>query len=222
MDHPSPVTTGHAPDRGPVTADDVALAVTLSVRTLAQAPDEDWDRPAGDLDWSRWETTEHLADDLFAYALQIGPATPPLTTHVPASWRRERPGGPASTVFVAREEGRDGLLQVLEACGALLVAMVRSTPPTVRAHHVHGVSDPEGFGAMGVVETLVHTHDVATGFGLPWQPPADLCARALHRLFPGAPTDAAPWPVLLWSTGRAELPGRARPAEWRWYGEPRG
>jgi hypothetical protein len=87
---------------------------------------------------------------------------------------------------------------------------------------VYGVSDPEGFGAMGVVETLVHTHDVAAGFGLPWQPPAGLCARALHRLFPDAPRDAEPWPALLWSTGRGELPGRTRPETWRWYGEPRG
>ena len=38
---------------------------------------------------------------------------------------------------------------------------------------------------MGVVETLVHTHDVAAGLGLTWTPPAGLCARALARLFPG-------------------------------------
>ncbi|MFJ8863787.1 hypothetical protein ACIRD8_35940 [Streptomyces sp. NPDC102451] len=31
-----------------------------------------------------------------------------------------------------------GLVQVLEACGALLVAMVRTTPPQVRAHHGAG------------------------------------------------------------------------------------
>lgn len=213
--NPTPATPG------PVGPDDVTLAVRLAVRALAHAPEDGWDRPAGDLDWSCWETTEHLADDLFAYALQIGPAAPPLTTHVPVSWQRMRPDGPTSTIFVAREEGRDGLLQALEACGALLVAMVRTSSPRVRAHHVFGVSDPEGFGAMGVVETLVHTHDVASGFGLPWQPPQELCARALHRLFPDAPTDVAPWPALLWSTGRAELPGRPRLEKWRWHGEPR-
>ena len=110
---------------------------------------------------------------------------------------------------------------MLEACGALLVAMVRTTPASVRSYHGFGVSDPEGFGAMGVVETLVHAHDLAAGLGLPWEPPADLCARALARLFPEAPADTPPWPTLLWATGRGELPGRARPTEWRWHGEPR-
>ncbi len=210
------------PAPGPVTADDVALAVRLSVHTLGKVPADGWERPAGELTWSCWETVEHLADDLFAYALQLGPVTPPLTTHVPVSWRQERPDGPTSTVFVARTEGPAGLLQALEACGALLVAMVRVTAPEVRAHHGFGASDPEGFGAMGVVEALVHTHDVAAAFGLPWQPPADLCARTLHRLFPDAPADAEPWPALLWSTGRIELPGRARLEKWRWHGEPRG
>jgi hypothetical protein len=67
----------------------------------------------------------------------------------------------------------------------------------------------------------VHTHDLAEGLGLAWHPPADLCARVLARLFPGAPRDEAPWPTLLWATGRAELPGRPRLTTWRWYGEPR-
>jgi hypothetical protein len=74
---------------------------------------------------------------------------------------------------------------------------------------------------MGVVETLVHTHDVAEGLGVDWTPPADLCDRVLARLFPDAPTDTAPWPALLWATGRTELPHRPRRTEWRWYGAPR-
>ncbi|UWE09863.1 DinB family protein [Actinacidiphila bryophytorum] len=205
---------------GPVTADDVDLAVQLAVAALRDVPDSGWDQPAGTLEWTCWQTAEHLADDLFAYALQLGPRTPPLTTHVPVAWRRETPGGPASTVFVDRAEGGAGLLQVLDACGALLTSMVRTTSPAVRSHHVYGVSDPAGFGAMGVVETLVHTHDIVSGLGLPFEPPAGLCAKTLHRLFPDAPGDAEPWPALLWSTGRTALPGRARQSSWRWHGEP--
>ncbi|CAG6396612.1 DinB family protein [Streptomyces cocklensis] len=206
---------------GPVTADDVDLAVQLAVAALGDAPDEGWDAPAGTLEWTCWQTAEHLADDLFAYALQLGPRAPSLTTHVPVSWRRETPGGPASTIFVDRSEGGAALLQVLEACGALLTSMVRTTSSGLRSHHGFGPADPEGFGAMGVVETLVHTHDIATGLGLPFEPPGDLCARTLHRLFPDAPADVEPWPALLWSTGRTALPGRERQESWRWYGEPR-
>ncbi|MBC2904323.1 hypothetical protein [Streptomyces cupreus] len=174
----------------------------MAVAALRGADASDWSVKAGSLEWDCWETVEHLADDLFAYAVQLGPAKPPLDTHVPFAWSRKRP------------------LQVLEAGGALLTAIVRTTPPTVRAHHVFGASDPEGFAAVGVVETLVHTHDVAQGLGLDWTPPADLCDRALTRLFPDAPTDTDRWPTLLWATGRAELPGRPRLTKWRWYGAP--
>ncbi|MFI1096888.1 hypothetical protein [Streptomyces sp. NPDC020917] len=210
---------------GPVTADDVDLAVQSCLAMLRQAPPDGgaaaWGGKAGSLEWSCWETAEHLADDLFAYAVQIGPRTPPLTRDVPFVWRRTTPGGPANVVFAERDAGAEGLVQVLDACGALLTAMVRTASPEVRAHHGFGVSDPEGFAAMGVVETLVHAHDLALGLGLPWEPPAGPCARALARLFPDAPDGEAPWPALLWATGRGELPGRPRLTSWRWYGEPR-
>jgi hypothetical protein len=72
-----------------------------------------------------------------------------------------------------------------------------------------------------VVETLVHTYDLAQGLGLRWSPPADLCTRALARLFPDAPADTDPWPTLLWATGRGDLPGHPRRTTWRWYASPR-
>jgi hypothetical protein len=99
--------------------------------------------------------------------------------------------------------------------------MVRATSPQVRAFHVHGVSDAEGFAAMGVAETLVHMHDVTQGLRLAWNPPADLCARVLARLFPHAPMTTSPWSALLWATGRGDFPGLSRLTEWRWYAAPR-
>jgi hypothetical protein len=207
--------------RSRVTADDLDRAVQLALATLREAPAGAGEGKAGSLEWDCWETVEHLSDDLFAYAAQIGPRKPPLDTHVPFAWERRRPGGPVNTIHVNRTAGPDGLLQVLDASGALLVAMVRTTPPEVRAHHVFGVSDPEGFAAMGIVETFVHTHDLAEGLGLAWDPPGDLCSLVLARLFPDAPGATDPWPTLLWATGRAQLPGHARRTTWRWYGEPR-
>ncbi|MEU8824585.1 hypothetical protein [Streptomyces sp. NPDC048636] len=207
--------------RSPVTADDLALAVRLAVETLRTAPPDVWDGRAGALEWDRWETAEHLSDDLFAYAAQLGPAAPPLDGEVPFIWESRRPGGPANAIHADRAAGPAGLLCVLEASGALLVAMVRTASPDTRAYHGYGTSDPEGFAAMGIVETLVHTHDMAEGLGLGWEPPADLCARVLARLFPDVPADvAAPWPTLLWATGRTELPGHPRRTAWRWDGTP--
>ncbi|SEQ35337.1 hypothetical protein SAMN04487983_1004232 [Streptomyces sp. yr375] len=197
-------------------------AVRLAVAALRSADGADWDVNAGSLEWSCWETVEHLADDLFAYAAQLGPEKPPLDTEVAFVWSRKRPGGPSNVIFADRAAGAGGLVQVLEACGALLTAMVRTAAPGVRAHHGFGVSDAEGFAAMGVVETLVHLHDVAEGLGVGWTPDAGLCDRVLARLFPDAPTGTDRWPTLLWATGRGEIPGHARLTRWRWYGAPRG
>lgn len=205
----------------PVTADDLDHAVQLAIATLREAPPAAWDTAAGSLEWTCWETVEHLNDDLFAYAAQLGPRTPPSDGNIPFVWESRRPGGPANAIHVDRTAGPAGLLLALEATGALLVAMVRTTPTTVRAHHGYGASDPEGFAAMGIVETLVHTHDLAAGLGLLWDPPADLCSRVLARLFPDAPSTTEPWPTLLWATGRGDLPDRPRLTTWRWYGAPR-
>ncbi|MEV6553479.1 hypothetical protein AB0M57_32990 [Streptomyces sp. NPDC051597] len=206
--------------RSPVTAADVEHAVRLSVTALRAGLAADWGARAGSLEWDCWETVEHLADDLFAYAAQLGPQQPPLDGEVPFLWEARRPGGPRNAVHADRAAGPAGLLTTLEACGALLTAMVRTASPDVRAHHTFGVSDPEGFAAMGIVETLLHTHDVAQGLGVTWAPPGGLCDRVLARLFRDVPADPDRWRVLLWATGRAELADLPRRESWRWYGEP--
>jgi hypothetical protein len=190
-------------------------AVRLGIATLGEAQNVDWDANAGPLEWTCWETAEHIADNLFFFAAQLGPRIPSTDQSVPFAWARHRPGGPGLVIFADRAAGPAGLVQVVDACGALLVAMVRTTPPEVRAYHDVGVLDAEGFAAMGIVETLVHMHDVAEGLGLTWAPPADLCGRVLARCFPDAPADTDRWVTLLWATGRAELPDRPRLTEWR-------
>ncbi|MFI0980531.1 maleylpyruvate isomerase N-terminal domain-containing protein [Streptomyces sp. NPDC021093] len=203
-----------------VTPADIRLAAALSASTLRRARDADWSVRADALEWDCWETAEHLIDDLFSYAVQL--ASERTDIDVPFRYTQETPSSPYNAVRADRAAGVDGLLVALDSAAGLLHAVTATKPPGARAHHVFGVSDPEGFAAMGIVETLVHTHDLATGLGIDgWEPPADLCARTLHRLFPDAPADTPPWPTLLWATGRGDLPGRTRPGKWRWYGEPR-
>jgi hypothetical protein len=74
---------------------------------------------------------------------------------------------------------------------------------------------------MGVVETLVHTHDVAAALGIGWTPDAGLSGRVLARLFPDAPAGTDRWTTLLWASGRTELPGHPHLESWRWDGTPR-
>lgn len=215
MRHSDPVTAAD------VTAVDVTAAVTLVLDAFRDVPDDGWDGPAGSLAWTCWETVEHMADDLFAYAFQLGPADPSLDRYVPVVAEPRRAGGPANTIFAERGTGTAGLLEVLETCGAVLAAMVGAAPDDRRAYQVYGVSDPAGFAAMGVVEVLVHGHDLAGGLGRAWNPSGPLCARVLTRLFPDAPGDTDPWSALLWCAGRIELPGRPRRTGWRWDGTPR-
>ncbi|WP_327066098.1 DinB family protein [Kitasatospora sp. NBC_01302] len=207
----------------PVTADDVDQAVRLALATLAGAVDADWSVPAGELEWDCWETLEHAADSLWAYAAQVVTRRVPLDRYLALRWHRERPGGPANAVWGRREEGPTALLELLEAGGALLASAVRTTDPQVRGHHSYGVADPEGFAAMGVVETLVHTEDVVRGLGLDWAPPGELCERVLARLFPEVPREGAvadQWTNLLWALGRVELPGRPRRVFEQWHSAP--
>jgi len=200
----------------PVTADDVTLSVRLAVDALDDVKDG-WDAPAGEVTWTCWETAEHIADDLLCYATQL---TRSANDGYAQFTMTGREGGPQVAVSADPEGGPAGLLDIVDACGGLLAAAVRVAPPEARGYHPLGFADAEGFAAMGVVEVLVHTADIAAGLGVPWTPPADLCARVLVRLFPEVEVTGDPWRTLLWATGRGELPDRPLRTEWHWHSAP--
>jgi hypothetical protein len=205
-----------------VDADDVTRSVTLARDTLATAAGRDWQVPAGTLEWTCWETVEHVSDVLFGYAAQLSGAASARNGYVPYAWSRRRESGPPLSIHGDVTEGPSGLIDVLQSSGDMLAAMVATAPADRVSFHNYGPSDPSGFAAMGVVETLLHTHDVAAGLGIGWHPPADLCASALRRLFPAAETTGTeegtePWATLLDVTGRGPVPRAA----WRWDGTPR-
>ena len=114
-------------------------------------------------------------------------------------------------------------LEAVDIAASLLSLTVRASGPEVRAYHPWGTSDATGFAAMGALEILVHSYDIARVLGFDWSPPEILAAQVVERLFPDAPAGHAPDETLLWCTGRIALPGVPRlPREqWQWYGEPR-
>ncbi|MFH8411422.1 DinB family protein [Streptomyces sp. NPDC018019] len=199
----------------------VREAVAHCVESLSGIPSDQWRARSGDLEWTCWETLEHLADDLLTYALRFGLARPMDVPHIPLRISQDRPEGPGNVIFGDLSAGPEGLLTVVEACGGLLATVVDSTAATVLAPHVFGASDPEGFAAMGVVETLVHTYDIAQGVGRDGEPPEDLSQRVLDRLFPDVYVIDSASSTLLWATGRIGTPERPRRTTWRWYGAPR-
>jgi hypothetical protein len=184
-----------------VLGDLVGSATAEMGRALGGAGDADWSVTAGDVTWSCRETGAHVADDLFSYASQV--LAQPERDYLPIE------------AVVQDWATPETLLRSVTMCGDLLRLAVDATPPTARGWHPYGTSDPDGFAAMGIVEVLVHTHDIAQGLGLEWAPPVDLSAAVLARLFPQAP-DGPPSEVLLWCTGRRPLGDRPRLTEWRW------
>ncbi|MHC3469160.1 GNAT family N-acetyltransferase [Streptomyces sp. 7R007] len=183
----------------------VAQAVADSVALLRTAADRDWRGVrAGGLDWDCRETGLHIASDLLAYAGQL--AGRAQEAYVPFD------------ITLDEDADNAGLLQVIETTGALFVAAIRTTPPEVRAFHPYPFRSAgrEGFAAMGVAEVLLHTHDMARGLGLPYEPPSVLPEFVLTRIFPHVQPGPDHWRTLLWATGRGELPGRAPVTEWRW------
>lgn len=195
----------------PVTADDLDAALSHAVTTLRAATGGDWSARAGALDWDCWHTAEHVGDCLLSYAAQL--VARPERRYVRFTSAADKDASPAE------------VLEFAETAGHILAAVVRTTPPEVRADHPSGRADAAGFAAMGCVEVLLHGEDIARGLGLSLYPPRELCARVLARLFPDVVDGLAgvdPWAALRWATGRIELPGRPRRERWQWHGAPPG
>ncbi|MGQ4388888.1 maleylpyruvate isomerase N-terminal domain-containing protein [Streptomyces sp. SAS_270] len=179
---------------------DVDAAVAEMLRVLGPHTVEDWTVPAGPLEWTCWQTAAHIGHDLLAYAGQL--AAQPTDAYLPIDLDVRPTASPAE------------VLQAVTACSGLLSSALATANPTMRAWH-WGPCDPEGFAAMGVAETLLHTYDITQGLCVDWLPPAPLSAAVLTRLFPDAPP-GDPTQVLLWCTGRGELDGLPRQISWRW------
>lgn len=190
---------------GDMDGERVREAVASAVEALRVAVDRDWEAvPAKGLEWSCRETAVHVARALLRYAGQLAGRV--ADRRVPFAFGMEE------------DTGNDSVLQVVETTGALLTAAIRTTPRDVRGFHPYPFrsANAEGFAAMGVAEVVLHTHDIAEGLGVPYEPEPALCDFVLTRIFPQVQPGPAPWRTLLWATGRGDLPGRDPVTEWRW------
>lgn len=177
----------------------------MCVAALSPYVDRDWRaQRAADLDWSCWDTAMHISDSLYFYAVQV--------LHGP----KDRV--PLTIALTVDDDTRTRrLLSSITTHGELLRRTLLAAGPDARGYHFYGVSDPEGFTAMGVLEVLVHTFDVVGGLdsASTWRPPAALAAPVIERLFPSAP-EGDPSDVLLYCCGRRSLNELPRQEAWRW------
>jgi hypothetical protein len=182
------------------TVDDLQALSDLVLDAWGAAVGRDWTVPAGTLEWTCWATAEHTVDCVFSYALFLA--------------SRKEDGYPALDVLRALPDAAPAdLVEGLRAVTTMLVAVIRAAPPDARATLFGGSREPfvaraPWFAPRGGLELILHAHDVCSGLGVAFTPPADLCARLLTSTdgWPGAVAGFAPsgdpWPDLLVRSGR--------------------
>ena len=193
--------------------DDLRSAAQACADALAPALDRDWRIRAGDLEWDTYTTLDHLVEAMGYYGIQLATRS---TADVPFVTR------PLATDPRVLRVPAASLVAGLQALAAVLIEVARAAPPGARAYHSYGLmADTEGFIAMACNEILVHTDDLARGFGLAWQPADALCQQILARLFPWAPAGEDGWSTLRWANGRMALAGHPRLGpDWAPYPAP--
>jgi hypothetical protein len=180
------------------TVDDLDAVGALAIDAWGGAVEGDWSVPAGTLEWTCLATAEHTVDCVFSYALNLA--------------SRKTDGYPAFDLLrPLPDAGPADLVDGLRAVVGMLAATIRVAPPEVRAP-LFGrplrLTGPAPFAPRGGLELALHAHDVCSGLGVPFAPPADVCARLLASTdgWPGAvpgwsPT-GDPWTDLLLRSGR--------------------
>jgi hypothetical protein len=192
-------------------SDDLRASADLAISQLAPQANRDWSVLAGDLDWSCRRTLDHMIDTMIFYSGY-------LATRAKERMQPLRNGDEAASI--------ESLVTHLDTSATILTRIAEATPPDARAFHPSGLSDAEGFLAMGCSELLTHTDDILRGLGIPWnpEPVPDLCDAIITRIFPWAPdAQESPdrWQVLRWACGQTALPTRERLDDsWWWHAAP--
>jgi hypothetical protein len=165
--------------------------------------DRDWSVPAGTLEWSCTKTAGHAVDTMFAPAFFL------------ASRRQDHYPDMGGVFTVGPEARPDQLTQALEVATRVLAAVVAEAGPEVRAV-LFGrpevlTAPPQDFLPRGALELILHAHDVSTGLGVPFEPPAELCRRLREHtrswpmwtvMWDRLPSTDDPWGDLLIGSGR--------------------
>ena len=190
------------PTTSTFTGDDFAQVSALVLAAWESGLDQDWDAPAGTLEWSCWTTADHTIDCVFSYSLFLAS-------------RRQRDYPRFGELHALEGATPADLLDGLRAVTNMLKAVIITAEPGARAVIAQWpqveTGGPDDFAARGALELILHAHDVCTGLGVTFAPPPDLCARLRDH--------TQPWPTQPPFTPTAdawgdllERSGRPRPA----------
>jgi hypothetical protein len=168
------------------------------LETLDRPVTLDWSVPAGPLEWSCWQTVDHVIGCVFSYAFQL--ASRAQNGFLPFQELHAMPAAQPSELVT-------GLRGITELFSGLL----GSVPGDAEASDGVFMLDVDDWAARAAYEMLLHTHDVVVGLGARFDPPSPMCAWViaspkLWMLDRGiATTKTNPWEALLVGSGRAPV-----------------
>lgn len=174
-----------------LTPNDLVAAATIVESALRPVAGRNWSVQAGPLEWDVEETVTHMVAAVAKYTIYLASRSEHFIALAVTRW-------PDVTNF----EVVASVIPV--ATGLAAVAAI--TPSGVRAYHVTGPSSAADYIGRACVELLVHTDDALSGFGVGFDPPAELCRKVLAQRYPDAVEAAAgahnAWRNLIAATGR--------------------
>jgi hypothetical protein len=170
----------------------------IVLETLDRRVTLDWSVPAGSLEWSCWQTVDHMIDCVFSYAFQLGS-------------RAQSGFLPFQELHAMPEAGTNELVIGLRGITELFSGLLASVPRDAEASDGVFMLDVGDWAARAAYEMLLHTHDVAVGLGGRFDPPPSMCAWViaspkLWMFDRGIATAIAnPWEALLVGSGRTPV-----------------
>lgn len=158
---------------------DVVQTSALVATALEPAIGRDWSVNAGSLEWSVEFTIEHISAALSKYTLYLASrSTESIAVRIVS--RRD----------ATQQERLDAIPRLAQG----LANVAATTPTGVRVFHASGLTDADGYVAMGCVEVLLHGYDIASGLEIPFDPGDEIVQPVVARL---APWLEATWESLL-------------------------
>ena len=184
------------------TVADLHTLTDLVASTWTAASDLDWSVPADTVEWSCLATADHAVDCVYAPAFFLAARR---TDAYPVAGSNLELGSQATPAL---------LVESLHIATRILAAVVDRADPDVRSiifQRTPTIGAPADFVPRAALELILHGHDVASGLGVEFEPPADLCARLREHTRPwptwnlewdGLGRTADPWHDLLAASGR--------------------
>jgi len=172
-----------------VRPDDVLRAAAVAESALQPHVGADWSVRAGGLEWSVETTVVHIIGALAKESLYLASRS---TRFIAVGMGKFRDATPAE------------LVGSIAPAAQALANVARATPEGVLAYHATGMTDAEGYLAMGCGEVLMHTWDACRGLGDEFVGPDGLSSAILARTFPWVEVGESPWQTLLWAFGRVQ------------------